>query len=52
LKTDKADALALPFENAALDLVCCQFGATFFPDRTGGYRETRSHHRSVFTVPH
>jgi len=37
----QADALALPFENAAFDVVCCQFGAMFFPDRTSGYREAR-----------
>ena len=37
----QADALALPFENAAFDLVCCQFGAMFFPDRTSGYREAK-----------
>jgi len=37
----QADALALPFENAAFDLVCCQFGAMFFPDRVRGYREAR-----------
>jgi ubiquinone/menaquinone biosynthesis C-methylase UbiE len=40
IKWRQADALALPFENAAFDLVCCQFGAMFFPDRTAGYRET------------
>lgn len=37
----QADALALPFENAAFDLVCCQFGAMFFPDRIAGYREAK-----------
>jgi len=37
----QADALALPFENAAFDLVCCQFGAMFFPDRTSAYREAK-----------
>jgi len=37
----QADALALPFENASFDLVCCQFGAMFFPDRTSGYREAK-----------
>jgi ubiquinone/menaquinone biosynthesis C-methylase UbiE len=37
----QADALALPFENAAFDVVCCQFGAMFFPDRSSGYREAR-----------
>ena len=37
----QADALALPFENATFDVVCCQFGAMFFPDRTAGYREAR-----------
>ena len=41
IKWRQADALALPFENAAFDLVCCQFGAMFFPDRTAGYREAR-----------
>jgi len=37
----KADALALPFEDAAFDLVCCQFGVMFFPDRQAGYREAK-----------
>ena len=37
----QADALALPFEDATFDLVCCQFGAMFFPDRTAGYREAK-----------
>jgi len=36
-----ADAQALPFEDAAFDLVCCQFGAMFFPDRPSAYREVR-----------
>jgi SAM-dependent methyltransferase len=33
--------LALPFEDAAFDLVCCQFGVMFFPDRQSGYREAK-----------
>jgi ubiquinone/menaquinone biosynthesis C-methylase UbiE len=37
----QADPLALPFENAAFDLIRCQFGAMFFPDRSSGYREAR-----------
>jgi ubiquinone/menaquinone biosynthesis C-methylase UbiE len=37
----KADAQALPFEDAAFDVVCCQFGVMFFPDRPSGYREAR-----------
>jgi ubiquinone/menaquinone biosynthesis C-methylase UbiE len=37
----QADALALPFEDASFDLVCCQFGAMFFPDRIAAYREAR-----------
>ena len=37
----QADALALPFEDASFDLVCCQFGVMFFPDRVAGYREAR-----------
>ncbi|TGS09109.1 class I SAM-dependent methyltransferase, partial [Mesorhizobium sp. M4B.F.Ca.ET.190.01.1.1] len=37
----QADALKLPFDNAAFDLVCCQFGAMFFPDRVAAYREAK-----------
>jgi SAM-dependent methyltransferase len=36
-----ADAQALPFPEAAFDLVVCQFGAMFFPDRIAAYREAR-----------
>jgi ubiquinone/menaquinone biosynthesis C-methylase UbiE len=41
IKWRQADALALPFEDAAFDLVCCQFGAMFFPDRSSAYREAK-----------
>jgi ubiquinone/menaquinone biosynthesis C-methylase UbiE len=41
IKWRQADAMALPFENAAFDLVCCQFGAMFFPDRSFAYREAK-----------
>ncbi len=37
----QADALSLPFDDGSFDLVCCQFGAMFFPDRVAGYREAR-----------
>ncbi|MCG6858770.1 MAG: methyltransferase domain-containing protein [Salaquimonas sp.] len=37
----QADALMLPFEDAAFDVVCCQFGAMFFPDRVSAYREAK-----------
>jgi len=37
----KVDAQALPFEDAAFDLVCCQFGVMFLPDRPSAYREAR-----------
>jgi ubiquinone/menaquinone biosynthesis C-methylase UbiE len=37
----QADAQALPFEDATFDLVCCQFGVMFFPDRPSAYREAR-----------
>ncbi|MEI7759269.1 MAG: class I SAM-dependent methyltransferase [Thermoleophilia bacterium] len=36
-----ADAQALPFGDATFDLVCCQFGVMFLPDRQLGYREAR-----------
>lgn len=34
-----ADAQSLPFADAAFDLVACQFGVMFMPDRVGAYRE-------------
>jgi SAM-dependent methyltransferase len=37
----QADALALPFDDAAFDAVLCQFGVMFFRDRVVGYREAR-----------
>ena len=37
----QADAQALPFEDGTFDLVCCQFGMMFLPDRPSGYREAR-----------
>jgi SAM-dependent methyltransferase len=36
-----ADAQALPFPDSGFDLVVCQFGAMFFPDRVAAYREAR-----------
>jgi SAM-dependent methyltransferase len=36
----QADALDLPFPDAAFDAAVCQFGVMFFPDRTTGFRET------------
>jgi SAM-dependent methyltransferase len=35
----QADALQLPFEDARFDVVACQFGAMFFPDKARAYRE-------------
>jgi SAM-dependent methyltransferase len=35
----QADALALPFPDRSFDIVACQFGAMFFPDKVTGYRE-------------
>lgn len=37
----QADALALPFEDRTFNVVACQFGAMFFPDRVKGYGEAR-----------
>lgn len=37
----QADALALPFGEGDFDMVCCQFGVMFFPDRIAGFREAR-----------
>lgn len=37
----QADAMALPFGEAEFDVVCCQFGAMFFPDRVKAYGEVK-----------
>jgi ubiquinone/menaquinone biosynthesis C-methylase UbiE len=41
VKFRQADALALPFDTSSVDVVLCQFGVMFFPDRVAGYREAR-----------
>ena len=37
----QADAQDLPFGEALFDMVVCQFGVMFFPDRVAAYRETK-----------
>jgi len=37
----QADALALPFEDRSFDVIACQFGVMFFPDKIQGYSEAR-----------
>ena len=37
----QADALALPFADRSFDVVACQFGVMFFPDKVQGYKEAR-----------
>jgi len=37
----QADAMQLPFPNESFDVVVCQFGAMFFPDRSHAYAEAR-----------
>ena len=50
----QADALTLPFADQTFDVVACQFGAMFFPDKVKGYAEARrvlkSSGRFVFNV--
>jgi len=50
----QADALALPFPPASFDVVACQFGTMFFPDKVQGYKEARrvlrSGGRLIFNV--
>jgi SAM-dependent methyltransferase len=36
-----ADALALPFPAESFDVVVCQFGTMFFPDKAAAYKEAR-----------
>jgi ubiquinone/menaquinone biosynthesis C-methylase UbiE len=35
----QADALALPMEDESFDVVICQFGVMFFPDKRQGFKE-------------
>jgi len=37
----KADALRLPFPDESFDVVVCQFGVMFFPDKVKAYAEAR-----------
>jgi SAM-dependent methyltransferase len=37
----QADAQELPFDDEGFDLVVCQFGAMFFPDKVRGHAEAR-----------
>lgn len=37
----QADALDLPFDDASFDLVVCQFGVMFYPDKVRGAAEAR-----------
>jgi ubiquinone/menaquinone biosynthesis C-methylase UbiE len=37
----QADVMALPYDDESFDVVVCQFGVMFFPDRVAAYREIR-----------
>ena len=41
IQWQQADAMALPFDAQSFDVVACQFGAMFFPDKVQAYREAR-----------
>jgi SAM-dependent methyltransferase len=51
---EQADAMALPFEADTFDLVLCQFGVMFFPDKPAAFAEAhrvlRAGGRFVFAV--
>lgn len=50
----QADVLHLPFPAASFDIVICQFGVMFFPDKVAAYREVhrvlRPGGRFIFTT--
>jgi SAM-dependent methyltransferase len=54
VRWQRADALLLPFADQSFDVVACQFGAMFFPDKVAAYREAlrvlRPSGRFVFSV--
>ena len=41
VRWQQADAMQLPFDAASFDVVVCQFGVMFFPDRAHAFREAR-----------
>jgi SAM-dependent methyltransferase len=41
IQWQQADAQALPFEDGSFDVVVCQFGFMFLPDKVAGFREAR-----------
>jgi ubiquinone/menaquinone biosynthesis C-methylase UbiE len=41
IESRQADALALPFPAESFDVVACQFGAMFFPDKVAAYKDAR-----------
>ena len=41
VRFQQADALSLPFDDDSFDLVACQFGVMFFPDKVLGNAEAR-----------
>jgi SAM-dependent methyltransferase len=41
VRFQQADAQELPFDDCSFDLVVCQFGSMFFPDKVLGHSEAR-----------
>jgi len=41
VRWQQADAAHLPFDDASFDVVACQFGAMFFPDKARAFSEAR-----------
>jgi len=41
LEWREANAMSLPFDDDSFDIVLCQFGVMFFPDRIKGFSEVR-----------
>lgn len=50
----QADAMQLPFSNESFELIVCQFGVMFFPDKQASFREAARvltpHGRYLFAV--
>ena len=41
VRWQQADAMRLPFDDAGFDVVACQFGVMFFPDKVRAFAEAR-----------
>lgn len=54
VRFEQIDAMAIPYDDSTFDVLTCQFGVMFFPDKVGSFREAhrvlKSSGRYLFNV--